>query len=411
MVICSIGILDGEESNRKLKIETEIYKPRRNEVMKKRKVLVMVDWYAPGFKAGGPIRSAVNFANQLEQDLDIYILTSDRDLGELKPYVDIIADNWIAVNQHHVFYASPAFLSWSKLQQIIKDINADYIYLNSMYSRFFSIYPLLMNRLGKLNSKIVLAPRGMLKESAIQHKGAKKKIFISLFKSLGMPAKVIFHATDDTEVKDIVSQFGNKILLFKAGNLPGKQETFIAPGSKIPGELNMIFVGRIHPIKNLEFLLQALKKIKEKVALTVIATLEDALYWQKCQTTIKSLPNNISVELLQDIPHEKIASIIREHHIFALPTRGENFGHSIFEALAVGRPVLISDQTPWQNLESKNAGWVLSLSDKEKFADIIHLAANMEHSMLAEWCKGAWTYANTYLQNSSLKQSYLKQFC
>ena len=378
--------------------------------MRKRKVLVMVDWYAPGFKAGGPIRSAVNFADQLEHDLDIYILTSDRDLNESKPYTGIQTDQWIEVNKHHVFYASPAFLSWSNLQQIIKDINADYIYLNSMFSRYFSIYPLLMKRLGKLKAKIVLAPRGMLKDSAIQHKGGKKKIFISLFKSLGIPGSVIFHATDDTEEKDIAHQFGNKILLFKAGNLPGKQEEYIPPGSKIPGELDIIFVGRIHPIKNLDFLLQALQGIRQKVELTVIATLEDEMYWQKCQKLIQALPENITVKLLQDIPHEKIASIIREHHIFALPTKGENFGHSIFEALAAGRPVLISDQTPWQNLEAKKAGWVISLAEMENFTGIIQQAANMDLSMLKEWCKGAWNVANSYLQNSSVKQSYLKQF-
>lgn len=55
----------------------------------KRKVLVMVDWYAPGYKAGGPIRSAVNFADQLENELDVYVLTTDRDLNEPSPY-DIV---------------------------------------------------------------------------------------------------------------------------------------------------------------------------------------------------------------------------------------------------------------------------------------------------------------------------------
>ena len=55
----------------------------------------MVDWYAPGFKAGGPIRSAVNFADQLENDLDIFVLTTDRDLGDTQAYPGILADQWV----------------------------------------------------------------------------------------------------------------------------------------------------------------------------------------------------------------------------------------------------------------------------------------------------------------------------
>ncbi len=369
----------------------------------------MVDWYAPGFKAGGPIRSVVNFADQLENDLDIYILTKDRDLGESQPYIDTITDQWVSFNSHKVYYTSPGNLSWSKLQKVILEINADYIYLNSMFSRFFSIYPLMMKRMGKLKSKIVLAPRGMLKDSALQYKAAKKKMFISFFKFLDIPKEIVFQATDDTEETDIVHQFGQKIHLFKAGNLPGKQEIFIPPGSKISGSLDMIFVGRIHPIKNLDFLLQALKAIRQKVKLTLIATIEDEIYWLKCQSLMQSLPSNITVILMEDVPHEKINSIIREHHIFALPTKGENFGHSIYEALAAGRPVLISDQTPWQNLESNKAGWIFPLSEKEKFISIIQETAQMDLAAISEYCKEAWNYANNYLQNSTVKKSYLKQ--
>lgn len=369
----------------------------------------MVDWYAPGFKAGGPIRSVVNFADQLENDLDIYVLTTDRDLGESQPYIDTITDQWVSFNRHMVYYTSPGNLSWTKLQKVILEINADYIYLNSMFSRFFSIYPLMMKRMGKLKSKIVLAPRGMLKDSALQYKAEKKKIFISLFNILGIPKEIVFHATDDTEETDIVHQFGQKIHLFKAANLPGKQETFIPPGSKIPGSLDMIFVGRIHPIKNLDFLLLTLMVVRQKVKLTLIATLEDEIYWLKCQSLIQGLPSNITVKLMEDVPHEKINSIIREHHIFALPTKGENFGHSIYEALAAGRPALISDQTPWQNLESNKAGWIFPLSEKEKFANIIQQTADMDLETISEWSKGAWNYANSYLQNSTVKQSYLKQ--
>ncbi len=54
-----------------------------------KKILVCCDWYEPGFKAGGPIRSCVNFVNQMKEDYQIYVLTSDRDLDEQAPYEGI----------------------------------------------------------------------------------------------------------------------------------------------------------------------------------------------------------------------------------------------------------------------------------------------------------------------------------
>lgn len=370
----------------------------------------MIDWYAPGFKAGGPIRSAVNFADQLENDLDIFVLTTDRDLGDTQAYPGIQSDQWIQKNDHQVFYASPAYLTWSSVKKITMELAPEFIYLNSMFSRYFTIYPLLMKKMGLLNSKLVLAPRGMLRESALTHKSGKKKIFIGLLKSFGLTSELIFHATDDTEERDIKKVFGKDTTLFRAGNLPGKQKSLISITDKIPGYLKIVFVGRIHPIKNLDLLLRALQNVNGKVELTVIAPLEDQAYWNACQQLIAKLPEGIRVSLLENVPHEKIEEIILANHIFALPTKGENFGHAIFEALAAGRPVVISDQTPWRNLEKNKAGWDLSLNDENSFSAVINRLVNMDNTGINAWCSGAWELARLYADQSETKRSILAIF-
>jgi glycosyltransferase involved in cell wall biosynthesis len=257
---------------------------------------------------------------------------------------------------------------------------------------------------------VILAPRGMLKATALQHKYPKKKLFLILYRMLGLQNGIVFHATDDTEMKDVFQHFGKRIAVFKAGNLPGRQPDFIPPSKKQKGQCKIIFVGRIHPIKNLNFLLEALKYCKGRIELTVIATLEDLVYWDKCKKTILDLPNEISVSLLWDQPNELITELIQQHHIFALPTQGENFGHSIFEAIAAGRPVLISDQTPWLNLQLKNAGWDLPLENIEGFVGAIQGAVDMDQDELMKWCEGAWSYAGQYLQSQFDKKVFLKQF-
>ena len=59
-------------------------------------------------------------------------------------------------------------------------------------------------------------------------------------------------------------------------------------------------------------------------------------------------------------------------------TSGENFGHAIIEALACGCPVIISDQTPWNDLESFGAGWVIPLDDEKRWKSVINMANVMD---------------------------------
>ena len=62
--------------------------------MEKKKILVLVDWFAPGFKAGGPIQSCVNFAFAMKKEFSIHVLTTDTDHGETEPYPGITAGEW-----------------------------------------------------------------------------------------------------------------------------------------------------------------------------------------------------------------------------------------------------------------------------------------------------------------------------
>ena len=52
-----------------------------------------------------------------------------------------------------------------------------------------------------------------------------------------------------------------------------------------------------------------------------------------------------------------------EYHFFILPTLGENFGHVFIEALAAGCPLIISNRTPWLELEKKGIGWDIPLEN------------------------------------------------
>ncbi|HRO44563.1 glycosyltransferase family 4 protein [Agriterribacter sp.] len=373
------------------------------------KIMVFTDWYEPGFKAGGPIRSCVNFAAYMKEDYAIYIFTGDRDLGDKQAYLQIETNRWIEKDGVQLFYASPGALNWESILVHVRDIKPDYIYLNNMYSKYFTIYPLLMKRFGLITAKVILAPRGMLKSTAVQYKPGKKKFFFQLLKLLNIPGRIVFHATDSTEEADIKNLFGEAVPTKQISNFPPMQKD-LQPIYKESGSLKIIFTGRVHPIKNLAFLLRCLHLVAGSVMLTIVATIEDEGYWLKCREIIESLPQPIAVELRQDVPHQEIEELINAHHLFVLPTLGENFGHAIFEALSAGRPVLISDQTPWRSLQEQHAGWDLPLSNEKEFVRVLQEVAGMDDEAFQQWSAGAWQYARNFMESSNLKEKYKELF-
>jgi glycosyltransferase involved in cell wall biosynthesis len=379
--------------------------------MNKKKILVLVDWFAPGYKAGGPIQSCVNFAFALKNDFDICVLTTDTDHGETEPYQDIISNQWIEnpADGFKIFYAKKQTLSLKQLKQVMLGVNADYVYLNHLFSPYFVVYPLWLKYTGSLHSQVVLCPRGALYASALSVKPYKKKPFIAMFRWLGIQKKIIFHATNQRE-EDAIKDFfpGSKVMI--ADNLPDTNQPAFKPCEKKIGVLACVFIARIVALKNLLFILNGLEKIKATITLTVIGPVEDKSYWNECEKKIAQLPANIQVSYLGPKRNDELAGILQQHHLFVLPTTGENFGHSIFEALLSGRPVLISDQTPWLNLASKNAGWDLPLDQPALFVNSIEEAAAWDQNSFDEWAHGAWQYAREFISNPDLHNQYLELF-
>lgn len=347
----------------------------------------------------------------MQDDYRIFIMTSDRDLGAAAAYPDILPNQWMDFDEKsQVYYCSPDQLGWRSLLKVIKTLQPDFIYLNSMFSLPFTIYPILQRRLNLYGSQLILAPRGMLKASALQFKRPKKMIFLKAMKWLGVGSLLRFHATDETEWKDIQLYFGQRVKDLIAGNFPGPIPEQIKPLDKKPGQLSLLFIGRLHPVKNLDFLLSVLQSSAGNITLDVVGSEEDASYTALCKQKAATLPANIRVRYLGEKPPQELAGIIQQHHFLVLPTHGENFGHVIFEALSQGRPVIISDQTPWRNLPAMQAGWDLSLQSPEAWTACIQEACEAEQQTFDRWSQGAWQVAHNYLHQTNLKQAYHKLF-
>jgi glycosyltransferase involved in cell wall biosynthesis len=255
----------------------------------------------------------------------------------------------------------------------------------------------------------VLCPRGGLYDSALSVKSYKKKPLLKLMRLLNIQKSITFHATNQRE-KAAIAKFFPASDIVVADNLPSANQPAFKTIEKQKGFVKCVFIARIVAIKNLLFLLNALDKVKSKVLLTIIGPAEELEYWEKCKKKIKGLGDNITVTYSGAKNNEEIIPVLQENHLFVLPTTGENFGHSIFEAFLVGRPVLISDQTPWRNLKRENIGWDLPLAEPDKFVDAIEQAAAWTQAEFDQKAFSAWNFARTYNEESQVKEQYLKLF-
>ncbi len=378
---------------------------------KKKKILILIDWFTPGYKAGGPIQSCVNICKALHTHYDIFVLTTDTDHGETAPYPGILSNQWIADAELGVsiFYAVKKTLGREQIKTAILAINADIVYLNLLFAPFFAVYPLWLKLTGVITSKVVMCPRGTLYESALCVKRYKKMPLLWLYKRMGIHKKITFHATNEREQEAIAKYFpGSQIVI--ADNLPDTTQSFFESCKKDTGSLKCIFIARIVPIKNLLYVLQVLKNITDTISLTIAGPAENEAYWNECKKLIDQLPQHISVQYAGAKNKKEINALLQQHHLLLLPTKGENFGHAIFEALLAGRPVLISDQTPWLQLEQTNAGWDYPLSQPELFIKKIAQLAAADQQEFDQYAKGAWQYAHDFINNPALTEPYKMLF-
>ncbi|MFN8207191.1 MAG: glycosyltransferase [Bacteroidales bacterium] len=385
----------------------------------KPRVLLFIDWFTPGFRAGGPTRSMVNLIERLKDQVDFYVVTRNTDYRDSTPYPGITPDVWLARDGYHVIYLSSpsmfsirrsihSFLSLSNSKDshlpkgqirwntkagnpspippfppshlqtfshshihtfthshLHPSTNPSILYLNGIWSFFFSILPLFCIRRRQFH-KIILSPRGMLSSQTWVSSSLKKKLFLRLARFIGIYKDVIFHATNEQEKEDILKNMGRTV---PVQVLPNLSTAVISPQQllqKTPGEASFISIARIAPEKNTHFMLEVLQQgVEGKLTLDLYGPVYNEKYWDECKKLIAALPSNIQVTYHGTLAPENLPTATSSCHFLFMPSRGENFGHSIVECLQQGLPVLISDKTPWKNLQEKGIGWDLPLDQPQ----------------------------------------------
>jgi glycosyltransferase involved in cell wall biosynthesis len=380
-------------------------------------ILTMVGSYIPGYKAGGPIRSIANLVAALGQEFRFKIVTLDRDLGDSSPYPNVEAGRWVRVGQADVMYMRPGLRGLVGRWALLRSLDRNTIlYVNSFFDRRSSMLAVFMCWLKLCRPRcLVLAPRGEFSPNALQLKHTRKHLYTRISRWLGLYQNLIWHASSHFEAVDIMRQMVVKkedvvvaslLSRSEAENRTQKTSTVVTAldlpnilpvrqerRPKTAGQLRVVFVARCSRMKNLLGALKLLAGVSGEVSFDIYGPAEDVQYWQECQELIAMLPPNIRVRYEGQIEHERVAQVFAEHELFLFPTLGENYGHVIYEALASGCPVLISDKTPWRNLEAAGVGWDIPLEDTKCFQSVLQRCVDADDEWLTAMSTRAVGYA------------------
>jgi glycosyltransferase involved in cell wall biosynthesis len=166
-------------------------------------------------------------------------------------------------------------------------------------------------------------------------------------------------------------------------------------------KLRILFVSRISKKKNLDFAIDILNNLNLEFEFNIIGNPEDHKYLNFC---LNKINKNIKYNFLGHQEPEEISKLFSINDLFLFPTKGENFGHVIFESLYNGCITIISNLTPWNSISS--FAYVLDDFNLLKYSDAIMSYYNLSSEEKQYKSKQAINFAKTYIDQLKSKNLF-----
>lgn len=370
------------------------------------KVLIIMGGFLPGKKYGGPPVSVDNFCTLMKETADCYVVTHNHDMGEKETYRGI-SRGWNNRDNAKVLYLSDKEYCQSTFDKVIKEIQPDYLYLQGLFQQ--CVFPCL--KLAKKHGiKVVLAPRGELCAGAFKKK-YKKIPYIAFLRVCGLLKNVFYQSTSVEETIAIEKYLGaSPERIHCLTNIPSIPQNLPLRPQKSKGVGSFVFISRILWKKNLLSAINYLAGVKGNVKFDIYGPKEDEGYWKECEKAISELPSNVTVNYCGVLSHDDIHKTFNQYDGFLFPTFSENYGHVIAEALVTGCIPIISDQTPWNDMNEAGAGWAISLDKKDDFIKAIQAIVDMDDQEIELKRKSIDSYLKIKLRMDELLVEYMSVF-
>jgi len=215
-------------------------------------------------------------------------------------------------------------------------------------------------RLGKPRA---VSPRGMLEPWAFAHRRARKLLAWALYEERNLRSSQLLHATSPEECEAIRDKLPTSAIAVLPNGVDGMRDAGDAPPferlfPQTTGYRKLLFLSRIHRKKGLDLLLPAWKELEQYHPDWLLVIAGDDMDGE-LRRLRRDCASSERILVTGPLYGEGKTSALRDCEAFVLPSRSENFGHSIAEALAAGKPTITTTATPWREIASKDAGWII----------------------------------------------------
>ena len=199
----------------------------------------------------------------------------------------------------------------------------------------------------------IISPHGMFAPTALAISRRKKWIAGRLYQDALLKGAWGLHCTSAQEVVDAGSAS-------KCKNIFEVQLGVESQGGRIASDRSrrIVYLGRLHPIKNLDQLILAWAKVERDFSQWTldIAGEGEQSYVARLQQLIRKLDVK-RVSLVGPKYHSEKRAFLEDAALFVLPSLSENFGLVVPEALAFELPVICTRFAPWSGLIERECGW------------------------------------------------------
>ena len=353
-------------------------------------VLHITPTFYPATYWGGPIYSVYGLCNALAKipGVSLRVLTTDAASDDRNDSVQVSGFPMHYSEGYEVYFcqrlwgASFSQGMFLRLYSMIKW--ADVVHLTAVYSAP-TIPTLFMCRL--LGKPVMWSPRGALQRWDGATKPLVKIVWEKICNTLIKPERCYLHVTSEAEATVSVVRMP-KVIVKLIPNGVDVPETLPDRVWLPDGKLRLLYIGRLHPIKGVEKLLQALKILgDESITLAIYGTGDDA-YTHSLHQQVAKLGLQSIVTFHGHVTGDEKTKAFMHADLCIVPSFTENFGMVIAEALAHGVPVIASKGTPWKELEQHDCGFWIENDSKSLAAAI----SNVDRDSLSTMggCGRSW---------------------
>jgi len=371
----------------------------------KPRVLILIGAFWPGHESAGPNLSVKAMCESLSDQVEFFLVARDRPFGAAEPLV--ANTEWRDLGWARIHYLTVGPRGAEGLVDLLRRTPHDVLFVNGFFDREFTIPTMLARRFGKApRAPVVISPRGEFSSGALGLKNARKGLYMALVRVLGLAKQVTFHVTSEEEEADTRTLFPTN----RIERIANVRPLFPLPPYQPGNFFRLAFLGRISPVKGLDVALEALALVTARVDFTIYGPVSDPAHWSRCEELIATLPANVTAHRDGELTNDAVPAAMASQDLMFMPSRSENFGHAIFEALCAGTPVLIGDRTPWQDLETAKAGFDIPLPNPAALAAAIDRLAAMSRADYAQWRVGARAMAERFVAGSTAHADMARLF-